>query len=271
MTRQVDWIPDSIDMGRPSTARMYDYVLGGGHNLEADRVLVDKMLATMPEVRRFAIMNRSFLRRAVLYMMDHGIRQFLDLGSGIPTVGNVHEIAQKVDPECRVVYVDIEPVAVAHSMLILEDNDRAVMVHADITEPDMVLHAPETERILDLTKPVGILAVTIGHHVGPERDPVGVFRRYRDAVVPGSYLAITHTSSDFPSAHNDEANEMVRRSQINIFPRSREEIMRFLEGYELVEPGLVSTSQWHPDRPEDAAANMADDGMYAGVGRKKEN
>jgi SAM-dependent methyltransferase len=268
VTRQVDWIPDSVDMGRPSTARMYDYVLGGGHNLEADRALVDRMLATMPEVRRFAIMNRSFLRRAVLFMMEQGIRQFLDLGSGIPTVGNVHEIAQKVDPTCKVVYVDIEPVAVAHSMLILEDNEHAVMVHADITEPEIVLHAPETERVLDFTEPVGILAVTIGHHVGPERDPIGVFRRYRDAVVPGSYLAITHTGSDFPSAHNAEANEMVKRSQINIFPRSRDEVMRFFEGYELVEPGLVSTSQWRPDRPEDAAADMADDAMYAGIGKK---
>jgi hypothetical protein len=268
VTQQMDWIPDSIDLGRPSTARMYDYVLGGGHNLEADRVLIDKMLATMPEVRRFAIMNRSFLRRAVLFMMEQGIRQFLDLGSGIPTVGNVHEIAQKFDPECRVVYVDIEPVAVAHSMLILEGNEHAVMVHADITEPDLVLHAPETQRTLDFGKPVGLLAVTIGHHVGPERDPVGVFARYRDAVVPGSYLAITHTSSDFPSAHNEEANDLVKRSQINIYPRSRSEIMEFFKGFDLVEPGLVSTSQWKPDRPEDAADNPADDGMYAGVGKK---
>jgi hypothetical protein len=264
----MDWIPDSIDLGRPSTARMYDYVLGGGHNLEADRVLVDKMLATMPEVRRFAIMNRSFLRRAVLFMMEQGIRQFLDLGSGIPTVGNVHEIAQKFDPECRVVYVDIEPVAVAHSMLILEGNERAVMLHADITEPDMVLHAPKTVRTLDFTKPVGLLAVTIGHHVGPERDPVGVFARYRDAVVPGSFLAITHSSTDFPSAHNEETNDLMKRSQISIFPRSRSEIMEFFNGYELVKPGLVSTSQWKPDRPEDAADDPAKDGMYAGVGKK---
>lgn len=264
----MDWIPESIDIGRPSTARMYDYLLGGGHNLEADRVLVDKVLATMPEMRRFAIMNRSFLRRAVLFMIDNGVRQFLDLGSGIPTVGNVHEIAQKADPECRVVYVDVEPVAVAHSMLILDDNDHAVMVQADITEPDMVLFAPETQRTLDFSQPIGLLAVTIGHHVGPERDPVGVFTRYRDAVVPGSHLAITHTSSDFASTRNEEANEMVKRSQINIFPRCRSEILEFFKGFELIEPGLVGTSQWHPDRPEDAAKDPAEDGMYAGVGRK---
>jgi S-adenosyl methyltransferase len=265
---QVDWIPDSIDVGRPSTARMYDYVLGGGHNLEADRILVDKMLAVQPEIRRFAIMNRSFLRRAVLFMIDNGIRQFLDLGSGIPTVGNVHEIAQAVAPESRVVYVDIEPVAVAHSQLILEGNQNAVMVQADITEPDMVLFDPNTRRMLDFSKPIGLLAVTIGHHVGNDRDPVGVFGRYRDAVVPGSYLAITHSTSDFAVNRNEETTEMVRREHINITLRSRAEILELFKGFELVSPGLVTTSQWHPDRADEAATDPCEDGMYAGVGKK---
>lgn len=247
---------------------MYDYVLGGGHNLEADRVLVDRMLAVQPEIRRFAIMNRSFLRRAVLYMIDNGVRQFLDLGSGIPTVGNVHEIAQDAASECRIVYVDIEPIAVAHSKLLLQTNDQAVMVQADITEPDMVLFDPDTQRVLDFDKPVGLLAVTIGHHVPDERDPVSVFARYRDAVVPGSYLAITHSSCDFPTNRNEETAEMVKRAQINITLRSRTEILEFFKGFKLVEPGLVSTSQWHPDRPDEAATDPAEDGMYAGVGRK---
>ena len=267
MTR-VDWIPDSIDIGRPSTARMYDYVLGGGHNLEADRVLVDKMLAVQPEIRRYAIMNRSFLRRAVLFMINAGIRQFLDLGSGIPTVGNVHEIAQEADPESRIVYVDIEPVAVAHSRMLLEGNDRAVMVHADITEPDMVLFDPETQRVLDFDQPIGLLAVTIGHHISPEQDPVGVFGRYGDAVVPGSYLAITHSSQDFPANRNRQTQNMLKQSQINISLRTRAEILDLFKGFELVPPGLVSTSQWHPDRAADAAVDPAEDGMYAGVGRK---
>lgn len=267
MTR-VDWIPDSIDVGRPSTARMYDYVLGGGHNLEADRILVDRMLAIQPEIRRFAIMNRAFLRRAVLYMIDNGIRQFLDLGSGIPTVGNVHEIAQQVAPECRIVYVDIEPVAVAHSQMILEGNANAVMVQADITEPDMVLFDPNTQRVLDFSQPIGLLAVTIGHHVSDDRDPVGVFARYRDAVVPGSYLAITHSTCDFATNRSAETEEMVRREHINITLRSRGEILELLKGFELVTPGLVSTSQWHPDRPDEAAKDPAEDGMYAGVGKK---
>ncbi|MGH8881031.1 MAG: SAM-dependent methyltransferase, partial [Stackebrandtia sp.] len=235
MTR-ADWIPESIDIGRPSTARMYDYVLGGGHNLEADRVLVDKMLAVQPEIRRFAIMNRSFLRRVVLFMIDNGIRQFLDLGSGIPTVGNVHEIAQHADPECRVVYVDIEPIAVAHSRMILEGNDRAVMVHADITEPDMVLFDPEAQGVLDFNEPIGLLAVTVGHHISADRDPVGVFGRYRDAVMPGSYLAITHASGDLTGNRAEETSEMVKQSQINITLRTRAEILELFKGFELVSP-----------------------------------
>jgi hypothetical protein len=265
---QLEWIPESVDVGRPSTARMYDYILGGGHNLEADRLLVDKMLGAMPEARRFAIMNRSFLRRAVLFMVNQGVRQFLDLGSGIPTVGNVHEIAQQADPLCRVVYVDIEPVAVAHSKLILESNDQAAIVHADITEPDLVLYDPDTRRLLDFTEPIGLLAVTIGHHIGPERDPGGVFARYRDAVTAGSYLAITHATTDFANARSEEAGDIVKRQQINVYLRSRADILDFFKGFELVEPGLVTTSQWHPDRPDDAAINPAEDGFYAGVGRK---
>ncbi|HEU5470506.1 MAG TPA: SAM-dependent methyltransferase [Actinophytocola sp.] len=267
MTRQqADWIPDTIDIGKPSTARMYDYILGGGHNLEADRLLVERLLALQPEMRRIAIMNRAFLRRAVLYMVGNGVRQFLDLGSGIPTVGNVHEIAQQADPSCRIVYVDIEAVAVAHSQLVLEGNDRAVMLHADITEPDVVLHAQET-KLLDFSKPIGLLAITIGHHVGPDRDPEGVFARYRAALAPGSYLAITHWTNDFATARS-EAAEKVANEQINIFPRTRAEVLELFGDFELVEPGLVTTSQWHPDRGDDVAKDPAVDAFYAGVARK---
>ncbi|HEV2778927.1 MAG TPA: SAM-dependent methyltransferase [Actinophytocola sp.] len=267
MTRQADWIPDSLDIGRPSTARMYDYILGGGHNLEADRILVDKMLAVQPEMRRIAFMNRAFLRRAVLFMVNAGIRQFLDLGSGIPTVGNVHEIAQAADPQCRVVYVDNEPVAVAHTQLLLRDNDRATVVHADITEPQVVLTAEETTTMLDFDRPVGVLAVTIGHHVGPERNPSAVFARYREAVVSGSYLAITHVTYDFDSESSEELRS-VARTQINVFPRTGAEIAEFFGDFELVEPGLVSTSQWRPDRGDDVATDPKQDAFYAGVARK---
>jgi hypothetical protein len=267
VAQQVDWIPESLDVGRPSTARMYDYVLGGGHNLEADRILVDKMLAVNPHIRRIAMMNRAFLRRAVLFMVDAGIRQFLDLGSGIPTVGNVHEIAQQADPECRIVYVDIEPVAVAHSELVLRGNDRATIVHADITEPVSVLNAQQTTEMLDLNRPVGLLAITIGHHIAPERKPAAVFARYRERIASGSYLAITHFSSDLLTEYSSPTDKLAKK-QIDYYPRTGAEIRALFGDFELIEPGMVTTSQWRPEHGDDPATDPATDAFYAGVARK---
>jgi hypothetical protein len=247
---------------------MYDYLLGGAHNFAADRAHVDKALEVEPHMRRFVLMNRAFLRRAVLFLIEQGIRQFLDLGSGIPTVGNVHEIAQQADPACRVVYVDFEPVAVAHSELMLRGNDRAVMVQADMTDVPGVLGAPETRSTLDFSQPVGILAVTIGHYISPEQDPVGVFGAYRDAVVPGSYLALSHFTDDFNPANAEQLLDLGRKARMNFFARTRAEVLGLLAGFELVEPGLTTTSRWRPDRENDMAADPAEDGLYAAVGRK---
>jgi hypothetical protein len=268
VTGQAQWIPNSIDLDKPSAARIYDYLLGGGHNLTSDRELAARILAVQPEARQFAIMNRAFLRRAVLFMIDAGIRQFLDLGSGIPTVGNVHEIAQQADGGCRVVYVDMEYVAVAHSELLLDGNDRAVMLQADITRPDNVLNAPETRAMLDFTAPIGILAVTIGHYISPDQNPAAVFGAYRDAAVSGSYLALTHFTDDFARIKGAELTEMMKKSQNNVYPRTRAEVMQLFGDFDLVDPGLVTTSQWRPDR---ATQNIdpEGDGLYAGVGVKR--
>jgi len=265
VAQQTNWVPTTVDLEKPSAARAYDYVLGGNHNFAVDRAFVEKMLAVQPEAKRFALMNRSFMRRAVLHMANQGIRQFLDLGSGIPTVGNVHEITQAVDPTTRVVYVDNEHVAVAHSQLILKDNENAAMVHADIAKPLVVLQDPTTRRLLDFDQPIGILAITIGHYVLDEHDPAGVFRAYRDAVAPGSYLAITHLTNDFLEVSN--VTEGMRQSQNQVVPRTGAEVAALFGDFELVEPGLVTTSQWHPERESDA--NTSDkDGLYAGVARK---
>ena len=268
MARQADWVPDSIDVERPSPARMYDYVLGGVHNFAVDRAMVEKALEVQPQTRQVAVRNRAFLRRAVLFLIEQGIRQFLDLGSGIPTVGNVHEIAQQVDPACRVVYVDIDPVAVAHSQLILAGNDRAAMVQADVTDVPGVLGAEETRSTLDFSQPVGILAVTIGHHISPEQDPVGVFRAYRDAVVPGSYLAMTHFTYDFAPARIERLTGEGRKAAITVFPRTRADLLDMLAGFQLVESGLTTPSQWRPDRENNFAGDPAVDSLYAAVGRK---
>jgi hypothetical protein len=265
VSQQTNWVPTSVDLEKPSAARAYDYVLGGNHNFAVDRQFVEKLLLVQPEVKRFALMNRSFMRRAVLYMIDQGIRQFLDLGSGIPTVGNVHEIAQTVDRTSRVVYVDNEHVAVAHSQLILENNSNAAMVHADIAKPGLVLNDQVTRELLDFSQPIGILAITIGHYILEEHDPNGVFAAYREAVPPGSYLAVTHLTDDFTEVN--ELTEAMKTSQNAVLARTRSEVLSLFGDFELVEPGLVTTSQWRPERESDARTE-AEDGLYAGVARK---
>lgn len=265
MSQQTNWVPTSVDLEKASAARMYDYVLGGNHNFAVDRALVEELLKVQPEVKRFAIMNRAFMRRAVLFMIEQGIRQFLDLGSGIPTVGNVHEVARAVAPDARVVYVDNEHVAVAHSQLLLEGDANAVMVHADITKPNLVLNDDATRRVLAFDQPIGLLAITIGHYILDEHDPNAVFAAYRDVLAPGSYLALTHLTDDFNDVKSDEIIEKMRSSQNTVMARSKAEIMPFFGDFELVEPGLVSTSQWRPEREPDEGS----DGLYAGVARKR--
>jgi SAM-dependent methyltransferase len=266
VAQQTNWIPTSVDLEKASGARVYDYVLGGNHNFGVDRQLAEQMLAVQPHVRRAALMNRAFLRRAVLHMMDNGVRQFLDLGSGIPTVGNVHEIAHAVDPASRVVYVDNEHVAVEHSQLLLEGNENATMVHADITKPGLVLGDPATRRLLDFAQPIGLLAVTIGHYILD--DAVGVFDAYRDVLAPGSYLAITHLTNDFAVTDADELAELMKKSQNNVTPRTKAEVAELFGDFELVEPGIVTSSQWRPAREEDVTPVPGEDAVHAGVARK---
>jgi S-adenosyl methyltransferase len=264
------WVFDETDQLKPSAARVYDYLLGGAHNFAVDRALADRLLALYPNGAHAARVNRAFMRRAVLFMVEEGIRQFLDLGSGIPTVGNVHEIAQQADPACRVVYVDYEDVAVAHGQLLLEGNDRAAMLQADVAKPEVVLTAPETRTLIDFNEPLGLLAITLFHYLSPAQDPAGMLRRYRDAMAPGSYLAISHAASDLaPTRITEAAEEMRRSSADNVFPRSRAEVLDLFTGFDLVEPGLVTTSGWRPDWSAAPNTNPESDALYAGVGRLK--
>ena len=268
MTEQLDWVPAHVDMDQPSVARIYDYLLGGGHNFAADRDVVDKLLAVQPNMRGIARANRDFMRRAVSFMVEQGVRQFLDLGSGIPTVGHVHEIVQRVAPETRVVYVDYDDVAVAHGQLILAGNERAVALQADILYPDDVLNAREVRSLLDLSRPVGILILTTMHFAAPERDPVGAVKGYLDVVPPGSWLAISHF--DRGLLPPDQADEIVRvmgQSALPTYPRERAEIVGMFGGFELVDPGVVPVSLWRPDFPVDEE-NLPEIIMSAGVGRK---
>jgi len=261
------WVPDKIDLDRPSAARIYDYLLGGGHNFASDRAVAERLLRVLPAFD-IARMNRAFLGRAVRFLIDAGIRQFLDLGSGIPTVGNVHEVAQHADPNCRVIYVDNEPVAVAHGELLLEGNDRATIIHADMRDPELILNSPTTLQLIDFAEPVGLLMVGVLQFLPDEDDPWALVTRYRDALASGSYLALSAFTQDYTPEGMNAAVDVCHATQHPIYPRDRDAIMRMLTGFELYEPGLVYTPQWRPERLEDVADNWKRANMYAAVGHK---
>ncbi|WP_084468169.1 SAM-dependent methyltransferase [Actinokineospora inagensis] len=263
------WVPDGIDLDRPSAARLYDYLLGGAHNFAHDRELAERFIKAQPNGREIARHNRSFLRRSVLFMIEHGVRQFLDLGSGIPTVGNVHEIAQSADPTSRVVYVDYEEVAYAHSTMMLADNPLATIVQADLTRPHDILTAPQTRELLDFDQPVGLLMAGVFHFVAPAKDPARIVAEYRDAVVPGSWLAFSQFTRDLMPAEMDRVVEVMKSSRDPMYPRSHAEITALFAGFDLVEPGVVSTARWHPDAGFDDGDDPDRAGIYAGVGRKR--
>jgi hypothetical protein len=270
VTGRQSWVPQGVDISVPSPARLYDYMLGGAHNFAVDRQMGEKIEVMMPHARSAARINRAFLGRAVRYMVDEGVRQFLDIGSGIPTVSNVHEVAQERHPDCRVVYVDREPVAVAHSGLILAGNDRADVLQADMRDPDSILHAAEVRRLLDFDQPIGLLMFYMVHWVPTEDDPWALLKRYREALSSGSYLAITHLADD----HENEgvrtaATRLAQMGGEQAVERGKDEIAAFFGDFELVEPGLVRYGQWRSTGP----ADMSDDPTvneiaYGGVGRK---
>jgi hypothetical protein len=260
------WVPADIDLNRPNAARIYDYVLGGANNFGVDREFAKQLLAMLPDAQVQAQQNRSFLRRAVTFLASAGIRQFLDLGSGIPTVGNTHEVAQRVAPDARVLYVDNEPVAVAHSEMLLEHNPTADVVRADLTDPDSVLGHPKTRALLDFEAPIAVLMFAVMHFVPDSEDPVSLVGRYRDAGAPGSYLAMSHATAD----GRPEMAELVRRYRQTANPvtlRSRDEVVRLFAGYELVEPGVVFGSAWRAEI--EPLPNEKESVLYGGVGRKR--
>jgi hypothetical protein len=243
-------VPQRIDLSKANPARMYDYYLGGAHNFAVDREAAEKVLAMLPETRTFARDNRAFLQRVVRYLVvEAGIKQFLDLGSGIPTVGNVHEIAQDIDPACRVVYVDHEPVAVAQSRRLLAGNDNAAVIHADVRDSDLVLAHPETHRLLDFDQPLGLLMLQVLPFIPDADDPAGIVAAYRAACVPGSYLALAHslTPEFWPGAVSD-AIALYTNSTHPLHLRTPAQVTAMFDGYDLIEPGVVFSAGWRPDR-----------------------
>jgi hypothetical protein len=253
--RFAGWLDAGADPSKASIARVYDYWLGGRHNLVVDRELGERMATLDPRIPVACRANRAFLGRAVRFLLSQGIRQFIDLGSGIPTAGNVHEIAQQAAPDSRVVYVDRDPVAVAEARKLLAGNGGAAVVQADVRDPDQILAAPETVRLIDFSQPVALMFVAILHFVLDADDPHGIVARFRDAATPGSYLVISHvageTAPKLTSAVQSAYNERGADGQA----RSPEEIARFFGGWQLSEPGLAYAPAWRPDRPADVPAN----------------
>lgn len=256
-----------IDVERPNPARMYDYYLGGAHNFAVDRQAADKVLAVLPETRTFARDNRAFLQRAVRHLVgEAGITQFLDLGSGIPTVGNVHEIAQAANPECRVVYVDHEPVAVAQSRRLLTGNPRTAVISADLRERDLILNHPSTRELLDFSRPIALLMVAVFPFIPDADRPAEIIASYRDNCVPGSYLALSHSlTPDYWPGAVAEAIELYTHSTHPLFLRAPDEVAPFFAGYELIDPGLVMAAAWRPDQPT-SLKRAQESRSVAGVG-----
>ncbi|MFC9914020.1 SAM-dependent methyltransferase [Streptomyces sp. NPDC127197] len=263
------WAPRSIDISVPSVSRMYDYYLGGSHNFEVDREAARRAMEFMPGLPKIMQANRAFMRRAVRYAVGEGITQFLDVGSGIPTFGNVHEVAQQARPGARVVYVDHDPVAVAHSEAVLEGNENADVVAADLRKPQEILASPQVEGLLDLNRPVALLLVAILHFVEDADDPYGAVAQLSDALAPGSMLVLTHASYEgipLPPERASGAVNVYKDLRNPLIMRSREEIARFFEGYDMVEPGLVPMPVWRPDTEPEDEDPYAFSG-FAGVGR----
>ena len=252
---------DGADVGRANVARVYDFLLGGSHNFEADREMARRVIATAGDAAKVARANRAFLRRAMGELGKAGVRQYLDIGAGIPTVGNTHEVAV---PGAKVVYVDHDPVAVAHAQVLLAEDANTVAVEGDLREPDLLLAMAEATGLLDFGEPVGVLMLAVLPFLTDEERPGEAVAHLRDAVAPGSYVVLSHGASD-AMAPEGVQELYKKRATSTITLRTKDQVAGFLDGWEVQEPGVVWLPAWRPDEePADPAASM----MYGAMGRK---
>ncbi len=249
----------------PNPARMYDYMLGGVANFAADRAAVDELVRTNPQAKVQARANRAFLRRVVRHLVDAGVRQFLDLGSGMPTAGHVHQVARRVAPDARVVYVDSEPVAVTASQQVLADEPGVVLLQEDLRNAGRVLHHPRLRAVLDLDQPVAVLMFAVVHFVHDDAEAADLVASYRDTTAPGSWLAVSHVCADDNPVLR-EVEERYRQTSLPYRSRHQPEIAALFDGYQLVEPGVVYVEDWHPDPAE--PPDPAPPAVAGGLARK---
>lgn len=266
--RAQDWGQDGVDTDVPNVARMYDYYLGGLHNFPADREMAQRVVGAYPTLPGALRLNRAFMRRAVRHLVRAGIRQFIDLGSGLPTVGNVHEIAQQEAPDARVVYVDIDATAVLHSRLMLVGNEGATVLQLDLRQPEQVLGHRDLRWQIDLEQPVAVLAVAVLHFLTDADEPYEIMSAYREAMAPGGYLVVSHASQDLEPEASERVMQLYARSGNPMRFRTHAEIRGFFGDFEFVEPGLVLPNDWHPELADAPLPDVGAVSGYCGVARK---
>ncbi|MEV7778605.1 SAM-dependent methyltransferase [Kitasatospora sp. NPDC088351] len=264
--RRPNWVPEGTDLDKPNAARVYDYYLGGSHNFEVDREMARKAIALWPELPQIMRSNRAFLRRAVQFLAERGITRFLDIGSGIPTFGAVHEHARAIRPETEVVYIDRDPVAVAHSRLLLENDPQSAVVQADLRDIDDLLSRPEVKALLAAGEPVGVLLVAVMHFVSDAEEPRKLLSVLHDALPPGSALVLSHASLEGRPDQAEDHQKLYQRTPTPLTMRTHEQITAMFTGFELVEPGVVYLPQWRPDQPEAVGQHPERMTGVAGVG-----
>ncbi|GGN99391.1 hypothetical protein GCM10010112_93160 [Actinoplanes lobatus] len=257
-----------IDPNRPSTARIADAFLGGTHNFASDRAVAARAIELLPDTPAIARANRAFLRRAVRYAAGRGIRQFLDLGAGIPSVCNVHEVAREVAPDARVVYADIDPTAVLYARHQVDGDPAAAAVRADLLRPAALLDEPEVRDLLDLNQPIAVLLSNVLHFLpdGPALDTA--LAGYREAAAPGSILAISHVTPSDHAELTERFTALYNRTETPLTPRRTGEVERLFTGWRLVEPGLVYCPEWRPDPDDEPVSDPARFVTLGGVGER---
>ena len=269
MAGEPGWLPSEADIKRANPARVYDYLLGGTDNYLADQDVARALIAIEPRSREIARANRAFLGRAVRYLATAGVRQFLDIGSGIPTQGNVHEVAQQARPGARVLYAEVDPIAIAQSQALLAGNEHAAIIEADLREPRDILTHPDIGRFVDLSEPVGLLLASVVHFLADDDDPWRIVATLRDALAPGSYLVLSHATSEGRPELIRAAEKVYNRSvSTPAYARSRAEILRLFDGFDLIDPGLVYVPWWRPDSAAGLPGDSEPFGSLAGVARK---
>jgi hypothetical protein len=258
-----------LDVTVPNVARIYDFFLGGKDNFESDRRAAAELMRLIPDSVLAARQNRKFLGRVARYLAGAGIRQFIDIGSGLPTASNVHEIVQAVCPDARIVYVDYDPVVVLHSQVLLEDKSKGVVVvEADFEQPRSITESQRVREVIDFSQPLAVLMFAILHFVTEAGRPEKIVDHFKDVMAAGSYLALSHvTDEDVPAEQSRAAQQVYQGASASVVPRSHGQIIQFFDRLTIVEPGLVDVGSWPEPSPVTASATRRL--LYGGVAMKK--